>query len=64
MPTVITVIMRLVGGEGKTRSLRGTLRTLEDPEPRPFGDETELTEILHRLVDERCRWEKTNESAK
>ncbi|HEY51896.1 MAG TPA: hypothetical protein G4N94_00365 [Caldilineae bacterium] len=49
MPTVTTVILRLLRNE-HISSLRGTLQTLDEPEPFSFKDERELLTLLRQLA--------------
>ncbi len=49
MGTLTTVILRLLR-HSPGASLRGTLQTLDDPEPRAFKDEQELLAHLRRLA--------------
>jgi hypothetical protein len=49
MHTVTTVILRLLRND-HISSLRGTLQTLDEPEPLAFKDERELLMLLNRLA--------------
>jgi hypothetical protein len=47
MRTVTIVILRLLRNDSRS-ALRGTLQTLDDPDPRAFKDERELLALLRR----------------
>ncbi len=49
MRTLTTVILRLLHNN-HAPSLRGTLQTLDEPEPRAFKDERELLALLRQLT--------------
>ncbi len=49
MRTLTTVILRLLHNN-HAPSLRGTLQTLDEPEPRAFKDECELLAHLRRIA--------------
>ncbi len=49
MRTVTTVILRLLRND-HAAPLRGTLQTLDEPEPISFKDEGELLSLLRRFA--------------
>lgn len=50
MREVIPVIVRLLADSVHPQALRGTLQTLNQEDPRPFGDERELLALLRQLI--------------
>ena len=50
MRSVIPVIIRLLADSAHPQALRGTLQTLNQEDPRPFGDEQEMLTLLHHLI--------------
>ncbi len=50
VPDIVTVILRLVLGDDAPERFHGTVQTLEEEEPRFFGSESELLEILERVM--------------
>jgi len=50
MREVIPVIIRLLADSAHPQMIRGTLQTLNQEEPRPFGDEQELLRLLRQLI--------------
>ncbi len=50
MREVIPVIIRLLADSAHPQTIRGTLQTLNQEDPRPFGDEQEMLTLLHQLI--------------
>jgi len=50
MREVIPVIIRLLADPAHPQTLRGTLQTLNQEDPLPFGDEQELLILLCQLI--------------
>lgn len=50
MRSVIPVIIRLLADSAHPQTIRGTLQTLNQEAPRPFGDEQGLLTLLRQLI--------------